>query len=91
MRVPSSSRTLCAPSTGVGSDAWAGSARPRPRRAGAVPEPASLAGGPPVPVGQAARRVCRTAKAAVSLGRARPQRPLSTWALCRFRPGGPNI
>jgi hypothetical protein len=52
--VPPSPRSLCTPSVGVGSVAWAISTRPGPRRAGAAPGSASLTGGPR---GQAAHRV----------------------------------
>jgi N-methylhydantoinase A/oxoprolinase/acetone carboxylase beta subunit len=45
VRVPPLPRALCTPSAGVDSDAWAGSVRPGPHRAGAVPGPASLGGG----------------------------------------------
>jgi hypothetical protein len=58
VRVPSSPRALCGPSAGVGSNTWAGSAHPGPRKAGPAPRPAS-------PVGESCKQA---SKSAVGLG-----------------------
>jgi hypothetical protein len=72
VHVPLSPRTLCAPSAGVGSDAWAGSVHPRPRRAGATPRPTSLAGGPHEQAASPRRAGCASS-ALGREGRCRPR------------------